>query len=138
MPGQPISLSEPKFESLSENAGSAFVLAVVLEWTSSTEDEDEHEHEEPKRERDKNPMSTTDDTARGHGDALHADSPHSNALHNGRRQTTRELADAELSEVRDSLRGLRFGAVEIIVQDGVIVQINRTEKRRLAAQASRH
>ena len=50
---------------------------------------------------------------------------------------SRELADTELSEVRDSLRGLRYGAVEIIVQDGVVVQINRTEKRRLA-RASRH
>jgi hypothetical protein len=36
-----------------------------------------------------------------------------------------DIADFELSEVRDSLRGLRYGAVEIIVQDGVIVQIKR-------------
>ncbi len=60
---------------------------------------------------------------------------------NGRRIApvlTREVADAELSEVRDSLRGLRYGAVEIIVQDGVIVQINRTEKRRLGQHASQH
>jgi len=33
--------------------------------------------------------------------------------------------------ITDSLRGLRFGVVSIIVQDGVIVQIDRTEKRRL-------
>jgi hypothetical protein len=60
---------------------------------------------------------------------------------NGRRIAplpTREVADAELSEVRDSLRGLRYGAVEIIVQDGVIVQINRTEKRRLGQHVSQH
>lgn len=32
--------------------------------------------------------------------------------------------------INDALRGLRFGVVSIIVQDGVIVQIDRTEKRR--------
>ncbi len=40
-------------------------------------------------------------------------------------------ADDALSQIRDSLRGLRFGSVNIIVQDGVIIQIDRTEKRRL-------
>ena len=50
----------------------------------------------------------------------------------------RDLADTDLSEVRDSLRGLRYGAVEIIVQDGVIVQINRTEKRRFGQATARH
>jgi hypothetical protein len=39
--------------------------------------------------------------------------------------------DEALNQVRDSLRGLRFGSVNIIVQDGVIIQIDRTEKRRL-------
>lgn len=39
--------------------------------------------------------------------------------------------EAELNAVRDALRGLRFGTVTIIVQDGVIVQIDRTEKRRI-------
>jgi hypothetical protein len=39
--------------------------------------------------------------------------------------------EQELAHIRDALRGLRFGAVNIIVQDGVIVQIDRTEKRRL-------
>ncbi len=37
----------------------------------------------------------------------------------------------ELSHVRDALRGLRFGTVTLIVQDGVVVQIDRTEKRRI-------
>ena len=37
----------------------------------------------------------------------------------------------ELQQIRDALRGLRFGSVQIVVQDGVIVQIDRTEKRRL-------
>jgi hypothetical protein len=39
--------------------------------------------------------------------------------------------DESLSQIRDSLRGLRFGSVNIIVQDGVVIQIDRTEKRRL-------
>jgi hypothetical protein len=40
-------------------------------------------------------------------------------------------ADDEMNQIRESLRGLRFGSVNIIVQDGVIIQIDRTEKRRL-------
>jgi hypothetical protein len=39
--------------------------------------------------------------------------------------------DDALNQIRDSLRGLRFGSVNIIVQDGVVIQIDRTEKRRL-------
>ena len=39
--------------------------------------------------------------------------------------------EQELLQIRDALRGLRYGAVNIIVQDGVVVQIDRTEKRRL-------
>jgi hypothetical protein len=39
--------------------------------------------------------------------------------------------DMTLDEVRASLQNLRFGSVTIIVQDGVIIQIDRTEKRRL-------
>jgi len=36
-----------------------------------------------------------------------------------------------MEEVRDALRGLRYGEVSIVVQDGVVVQIERTERRRL-------
>jgi hypothetical protein len=39
--------------------------------------------------------------------------------------------DESLTQIRDSLHGLRFGSVNIIVQDGVVIQIDRTEKRRL-------
>jgi hypothetical protein len=35
-----------------------------------------------------------------------------------------------LGRVRDSLRDLKYGAVTLIVQDGVLVQIERTEKVR--------
>ncbi len=43
----------------------------------------------------------------------------------------RTLSDDDLQQIRESLRGLRFGSVNIIEQDGLIVQIDRTEKRRL-------
>ena len=39
--------------------------------------------------------------------------------------------ERELVHIREALRGLRFGAVNVIVQDGVVVQIDRTEKRRV-------
>lgn len=39
--------------------------------------------------------------------------------------------DAELHQIREALRGLKYGSVNIIVQDGVVVQIDRLEKRRL-------
>ena len=39
--------------------------------------------------------------------------------------------DDTLLQIRDILRGLQFGSVNIIVQDGVVIQIDRTEKRRL-------
>ena len=42
-----------------------------------------------------------------------------------------ETPDALWASIRESLRGLRFGTVTLIVQDGVVIQIDRTEKRRL-------
>lgn len=42
-----------------------------------------------------------------------------------------DQTNEELVEIRNALRGLRFGSVHIVVQDGVIVQIERTEKCRL-------
>ena len=40
-------------------------------------------------------------------------------------------ADAALSRIGSALKGLRYGSVLAIVQDGVVVQIERTEKTRL-------
>lgn len=55
-----------------------------------------------------------------------------------RSSQTRPSSDAAEEEswrqIRESLRGLRYGSVLIIVQDGVIVQIDRTEKRRLTCR----
>jgi len=36
-----------------------------------------------------------------------------------------------LDRIRDSLRGLRYGEVTVIVHDGLVVQVERTEKVRL-------
>jgi len=37
---------------------------------------------------------------------------------------------AALRHVEEALRGLQYGVVTIIVQDGVVVQVERTERRR--------
>lgn len=39
-----------------------------------------------------------------------------------------------LDRIEEALRGLRFGSVLAIVQDGVVVQIERTEKLRLSSR----
>src|SRR5688500_1746061 len=41
------------------------------------------------------------------------------------------VTGTEWSQIREALRGLRYGTVSIIVQDGVVVQIDRLEKRRI-------
>lgn len=38
--------------------------------------------------------------------------------------------EAALDQVRQSLKDLRYGSVTVIVQDGVVIQIERTEKLR--------
>jgi hypothetical protein len=45
-------------------------------------------------------------------------------------------ADPILEHIQDAIHGLRFGSVLIVVQDGVVVQIDRTEKRRLPRTAN--
>jgi hypothetical protein len=36
-----------------------------------------------------------------------------------------------LQYIADALRGLQFGTLTIVVQDGIPIQLERTEKRRL-------
>jgi hypothetical protein len=43
-----------------------------------------------------------------------------------------EIDARALGKVRDALSGLRYGEVTVVVQDGVVVQVERTEKIRLA------
>lgn len=40
-------------------------------------------------------------------------------------------ADDAVQRIVEALRGLRYGQVSIIVQDGVVIQIERTERMRL-------
>lgn len=42
-----------------------------------------------------------------------------------------ELDDHTLDCIRNLLRNLRFGEIRLVVQDGVVVQVERTEKIRL-------
>lgn len=39
--------------------------------------------------------------------------------------------DEAVRRIVEALRGLRYGQVSIIVQDGVVIQIERTERTRL-------
>ena len=39
---------------------------------------------------------------------------------------------AVLEEIRKAIHSLRFGSIQVIVQDGRVVQIDKTEKIRLA------
>lgn len=51
------------------------------------------------------------------------------------RVTDPNAAAPVLDRIDDALRGLRFGTVTVIVQDGIVVQIDRTERLRLARSA---
>ena len=48
------------------------------------------------------------------------------------RATAVDTNDRALAKVRDALSGLRYGEVTVVVQDGVVVQVERTEKVRIA------
>jgi hypothetical protein len=43
-----------------------------------------------------------------------------------------------LALVRDQVRGLRFGVVQLVVHDGRVTQIERTEKPRLISEHPEH
>ena len=51
-------------------------------------------------------------------------------LHRDDRPTLDRAHDA-LDRISAALRGLRYGTVTAIVQDGVVVQVERTEKFRV-------
>ncbi len=55
--------------------------------------------------------------------------PESTAATTGSRRNAPAL-DPAIEYVRQAMIGMQFGQVAIIVQDGVIVQIDRTERRR--------
>ena len=39
--------------------------------------------------------------------------------------------DFDLDQVRKAVKGIQYGEVRVIIQDGLIVQIERVEKQRL-------
>ncbi len=49
------------------------------------------------------------------------------------RTTTRpqQVPDHVLQAVAEAMRGVRYGTITVIIQDGRVVQIDRTERRRL-------
>jgi hypothetical protein len=57
------------------------------------------------------------------------------AMQNALTQETDADAALALERIQDALRGLRFGTVTVIVQDGAVVQVERTEKLRLLRRA---
>lgn len=41
------------------------------------------------------------------------------------------LDDFQLETIADAIKGIRYGSVTIIIQDGKIIQIDKTEKYRM-------
>jgi hypothetical protein len=52
-------------------------------------------------------------------------------LDDGRAVPAAPSRDLDLDHVRTAIQGIRYGEVRVIIQDGVIVQIERVEKQRL-------
>ena len=40
-------------------------------------------------------------------------------------------AAIDLEPIRTAIKGIRFGEVRIVIQDGVVIQIDRMEKQRI-------
>lgn len=47
-------------------------------------------------------------------------------------RTDQQATDDALQRIKAALQGLRYGAVTALVQDGVVVLVERTEKVRLS------
>jgi hypothetical protein len=60
--------------------------------------------------------------------SLHADSDAQNA---GVGRLTSNGVAVDLEPIRAAIKGIRFGEVRIVIQDGVVIQIDRMEKQRL-------
>ncbi|WP_165069165.1 YezD family protein [Paludisphaera rhizosphaerae] len=48
----------------------------------------------------------------------------------GKTSAPAPAADVELERIREAVRGIQFGEVRIVIQDGLIVQVERLEKQR--------
>ena len=51
--------------------------------------------------------------------------------HDERAGPSAPAVDLDLDRMRKAVSGIRYGEVRVIIQDGVIVQIERIEKQRL-------
>jgi hypothetical protein len=49
----------------------------------------------------------------------------------GRGRQTPPAASLELESIQTAIKGIRFGEVRIVIQDGVVIQIDRMEKQRI-------
>jgi hypothetical protein len=58
-------------------------------------------------------------------------------LLNSKRSADKSTSHADLERIAQALQGIRFGAVEVVIHDGRIVQIERKEKVRLDLGAAR-
>jgi hypothetical protein len=52
------------------------------------------------------------------------------------RRSPAELDEA-LTYIREALRGLEYGEISVIVQDGLVIQIERTERKRLRRRTNK-
>ena len=52
-------------------------------------------------------------------------------LQNGKAPQTASSVEIPLQRIQDAVASIRFGTVQIIIQDGRVVQIDKTEKIRL-------
>ncbi len=48
------------------------------------------------------------------------------------------LTPAALEHIQIALQGLRFGQVLIVVHEGVVVQVERTERKRISRSGETH
>jgi hypothetical protein len=53
------------------------------------------------------------------------------ALENNINSPRRDERSEPLDFIAEALKGLQYGQLTVLVQDGVVIQIERTEKRRL-------
>ena len=49
-----------------------------------------------------------------------------------------EREEEVMETIRRAIRGLQFGQVVVIVQDGVVVQVDRTERKRIQRRSRTH
>ena len=50
----------------------------------------------------------------------------------GRQNTM--LTEVQLKKIQDAVREIRYGTVTLVIQDGKLIQIDRSEKIRLKAE----